>query len=337
MYPPVKLTRRSVCASLLVPGAFLKGASESLDRLLAESCRQGNLPAMQAATFSSGRTMDIGATGVRRSGSPGLATLENSFHLGSIAKGFTSTLVARLAEGGALNWDVRPVDVIPELKTSIHPGYRTITIYDLLLWRAGVAPFLAPSAPEYRAVPHFSGDSVEQRRYFALHVLCSAPKGGRAAFAFCSPRPPLGSFTKEMQAFSFLCSKQQALPRPMRKWEGFIADFFGASPVASALGIRSGAIRCGFSRFRRSMRHHSFTRARSVEIGELWGYAAPQPEEGDFFGLGIHPDDLPRQKRKANGVAGSMQELCVALQAGGVEGRSAARLHQCAVVKAVRG
>jgi D-alanyl-D-alanine carboxypeptidase len=175
MSPLNGFTRRSFCASLAIVGAPLKGASQPLDQLLAEDRIQGNLPALQAATFSSGRMIEIGTAGVRRSGSPTLATLDNSFHLGSIAKGFTATLVARLAESGALSWDVRPVDVIPELKNSIHPDYRTITIDDLLLWRAGVAPFLAPSAPEYQAVPHFSGDRMEQRRNFALHVLRNAP------------------------------------------------------------------------------------------------------------------------------------------------------------------
>jgi len=119
--------------------------------------------------------MEIGTAGVRRSGSPEPVTLENSFHLGSIAKGFTATLVARLVEGGALSWDLRPVDAIPELKNSIHAEYRMITIDDLLLWRAGVAPFLAPSDPEYQDTPHFSGNKADQRRSFALHVLRNAP------------------------------------------------------------------------------------------------------------------------------------------------------------------
>jgi hypothetical protein len=32
------------------------------------------------------------------------------------------------------------------------------------------------------------------------------------------------------------------------------------------------------------------------------GRNQPVPEEGDFLGLDIHPDDLPGQKRKANEV-----------------------------------
>jgi len=160
---------------MLAGGAQLRGAAQTINQRLAEACLEGNLPAIQAGTFSSSKTIEIGTAGVRKNGAPEKATLENSFHLGSIAKGFTATLVARLAESGRLSWDVRPGDVLPELKTSIHPDYRTITIDDLLLWRAGVAPLLDPHAADYQSIPRFSGDPAEQRRNFALHVLRSAP------------------------------------------------------------------------------------------------------------------------------------------------------------------
>lgn len=55
-------------------------------------------------------------------------------------------------------------------------------------------------------------------------------KSSPADFAFYGPRPPLKSFTKE-----FIQKKT-----PMRASQGF-RRFFGASSVASALGIRSGA------------------------------------------------------------------------------------------------
>jgi hypothetical protein len=48
-------------------------------------------------------------------------------------------------------------------------------------------------------------------------------------------------------------------------------------------------------------------------------------EQGDFFGFGIHEEDLLSQKHKAEGVAGSMQKLCGGTQAGGAAGRSAAQ------------
>ena len=61
------------------------------------------------------------------------------------------------------------------------------------------------------------------------------PKQRRAEAArraFKSPRPPLRSFTKELG--------QRKTPRSHINFEGS-CRFFGASPVASVLGIRSGA------------------------------------------------------------------------------------------------
>jgi hypothetical protein len=102
-------------------------------------------------------------------------------------------------------------------------------------------------------------------------------KAARRSLAFTSPRPPLRDFTKEIRASRADVRRRLMLPanretpscpqntragrlfaagskvrgpaapatRPKRKpsgvTRGFVADFFGANPVASALGIRSGA------------------------------------------------------------------------------------------------
>src|SRR5205807_395311 len=58
----------------------------------------------------------------------------------------------------------------------------------------------------------------------------------RRSLALHRPRPPLGGSTKE-------CRQTKNPPRRIRS-EG-LSRFFGASPVASASGIRSGATPCG--------------------------------------------------------------------------------------------
>ena len=56
-------------------------------------------------------------------------------------------------------------------------------------------------------------------------------------FASSSPRPPLGGFTQEMGARS----NPKPKPSDSPPSEGSSADFFGAIPVASALGTAPGA------------------------------------------------------------------------------------------------
>ena len=52
--------------------------------------------------------------------------------------------------------------------------------------------------------------------------------------AFIYPEPPLGDFTDVMQ-----CSLQkQTPPQPSAGW-GLLTDYFGASPVATALDLRT--------------------------------------------------------------------------------------------------
>jgi hypothetical protein len=79
----------------------------------------------------------------------------------------------------------------------------------------------------------------------AMNITKSKRKPGKsspASFAFTCPRPTLRDSTKEMD-LSFLSWKIKTL---WQRWfqhhqRAVEADFFGASPVASALGTRSGA------------------------------------------------------------------------------------------------
>ena len=96
---------------------------------------------------------------------------------------------------------------------------------------------------------------------------CQPPLGAAAkppVFAFPSPRPPLGGITKEMQVTPAGCRRPFCLPaktagskvrgpaapaaplpltktKPSGVTRGLSADFFGAIPVASALGTAAGA------------------------------------------------------------------------------------------------
>ena len=86
--------------------------------------------------------------------------------------------------------------------------------------------------------------SVEFAGFFACWWWSLEGRGNkdalRADVAFECPRPPLQDLTKEIVADE---AKSENPPTPVKVLEGSSksADFFGASPVASALGIRPGA------------------------------------------------------------------------------------------------
>jgi hypothetical protein len=72
-------------------------------------------------------------------------------------------------------------------------------------------------------------------------------KSGPASPRFLSPRPPLRDFTIEIGKLKVKVQTIHAKPSASDSFagRGWSADFSGASPVASALGIRLGATPCG--------------------------------------------------------------------------------------------
>jgi len=66
-------------------------------------------------------------------------------------------------------------------------------------------------------------------------------KSGPASSRFLSPRPPLRNFTIEIGKVKVQTSNTKPSASDGFATRGLSADFSGASPVASALGIRLGA------------------------------------------------------------------------------------------------
>jgi CubicO group peptidase (beta-lactamase class C family) len=50
----------------------------------------------------------------------------------------TAAMLATLVAEGKLDWEMKLVEAIPELRKSIHPGFQNITLWQLLTHRAGL-------------------------------------------------------------------------------------------------------------------------------------------------------------------------------------------------------
>ncbi|MES1228384.1 MAG: serine hydrolase domain-containing protein, partial [Armatimonadota bacterium] len=130
------------------------------DKLEAVRTAHG-LPALAAAVVSEGKIIAASATGVRRLGSPGLVTRDDRFHLGSIAKPMTATLVGVCVQAGDINWQTTLAEMFPELAGTMQPAYRTVTVAQLLAHRSGM-PY-QPVTSE--AVTDARGRDAPSRRY----------------------------------------------------------------------------------------------------------------------------------------------------------------------------
>lgn len=96
------------------------------------------LPSLAAAVVYQGRLVAVGATGVRRAGGQSRVTPEDRYHMGSLTKSMTATLAGRLVAQGKIRWDTTLAEVFPDRADRLDPGYRNVTLEQLLAHRAGV-------------------------------------------------------------------------------------------------------------------------------------------------------------------------------------------------------
>jgi CubicO group peptidase (beta-lactamase class C family) len=148
-------------------------AAPALDSLLAAVRSEHSVPALAAAVVR-GDTIFIGALGERRLGSGHMVQPGDRFHVGSLAKSMTATLIGALVDAGVLSWTTTPVDLWPEWSGLMHPSLRTIRVEQLLSNTAGLSSF-NPGDPELEAVPALAGTLAKQRATFARWLLGRAP------------------------------------------------------------------------------------------------------------------------------------------------------------------
>ncbi|MGH6628720.1 MAG: serine hydrolase domain-containing protein [Burkholderiales bacterium] len=149
--------------------ALLTGAARAEDipdpawlRQELEAVRtEHHLPALAAAVVSQGRIIAASAVGVRRLGFPHPVTRDDRFHLGSIAKPMTATLVALCVQAGEIDWQTTIGEMFPELAGTMQPAYRGVTVAQLLAHRSGM-PYQPGTA---ESVTDARGRDARSRRY----------------------------------------------------------------------------------------------------------------------------------------------------------------------------
>ena len=112
--------------------------SEEISAVLRGVILQEKIPGIIAAISSSEGILAIGSGGVRKIGTRDTITNHDLMHLGSCTKAMTALMLATLVDEGLIRWDTQLIQVLPELKGTIHPDYHSITIWQLLTHRSRV-------------------------------------------------------------------------------------------------------------------------------------------------------------------------------------------------------
>src|SRR5262249_2971789 len=99
---------------------------------------QSGAPALAAAAAKQGGRRIAFVDGLRAATSATPATTHDQWHLGSITKSMTATLVARCVEAGAVSWDDTIGGVLGAAIPDMRADYRDASFRHLLCHRAGL-------------------------------------------------------------------------------------------------------------------------------------------------------------------------------------------------------
>lgn len=165
---PLILTRSEAAATVEAPKPLTEVG-------LAELRHGAGAPALAAAAARRGGETRIWVDGERAVGAGVAVTREDQWHIGSITKSMTATLVARLIDQGALAWDNTVGDLLGQTAPAMQSAYRPMTWRHLLSHRAGMPGNLPLT--EVVKFARDSDDPREERRAYVRQALAMAPSG----------------------------------------------------------------------------------------------------------------------------------------------------------------
>jgi len=112
---------------------------KSLSDILIKVSKEYNQPAMAAALILGEDIVTKAAIGNIIEGDNRKVNIDSLFHIGSIAKSMTSLIIAILINEGKMRYDMTLQEALPDIP--MLDEYRSVTIHELLLNKAGIIPF----------------------------------------------------------------------------------------------------------------------------------------------------------------------------------------------------
>lgn len=174
------MTRRTLAIAALFAAT---GAWASGERIARDLVSAAGAPGAVVASWDGGGAR-VSVAGVRsvRAGVP----VEESdlWHIGSLTKSMTATLVARLAEAGVISWDDTVGDAFPDLRGGMIPAYRAATYADLLAHRSGLPANLGLIGSLRLAGTDADRDVIADRRRYAAAMLAAEPAAAPGSFLY---------------------------------------------------------------------------------------------------------------------------------------------------------
>lgn len=143
------------------------------------------LPALIGVSFGADTVHEVGVTGVRALGRAELATVDDSWHIGSLTKSMTAVLAAMLVERGHIAWTTTIAESFPDLTPSALEVYGSIRLEELLT-HTGMITENRTAAPSWASLRDSKKDIRAQRRQLVTEYLALPPQAERGSFSYSS-------------------------------------------------------------------------------------------------------------------------------------------------------
>lgn len=148
--------------------------SQSLKKHAQELRVMIGTPAFAVIVMRDGVVVDEIAVGERAIGSGIAVQTGDIWHMGSITKSMTATLVARLVDQDRLSWDVTITEALADQIEDIHPAFSSITFRELLSHKSGLAADIDPA--KFSGYNLVSNNVRADRLDYARTMLSRPPK-----------------------------------------------------------------------------------------------------------------------------------------------------------------
>jgi CubicO group peptidase (beta-lactamase class C family) len=131
------------------------------------------LPALGAA-WSRGSAGGIAVAGLRAARGTSVVTPHDLWHIGSITKSMTATLLARLVAVGTLRWDMTVTEGFGAALPGVHADLASVTLHELVTGRSGLSTNLP--IMEFLSYPRVDRDVRASRLKWTGSALARAPE-----------------------------------------------------------------------------------------------------------------------------------------------------------------
>jgi len=152
--------------------------------------------AMTAGFIEGDSPAYIATTGPRYDASDQQVPNDARWHVGSITKSFTATLIARMAALGEIDFQAPLSALLPEYADEMHPDWQSLTLIEILSHTAGIAANFTNKQMGASAGPDLTNERLIRLRVFWAEPL----SGTRGKFKYSNLGYILAGFIAETRA-----------------------------------------------------------------------------------------------------------------------------------------